>query len=65
MIPRQEYLVQSRLNGSKIDYHMYKQAKRHTPDLVKVKRTLRDFYCNLNDNSPIMRSLDTKRLIPA
>ena len=44
---------------------MFKQAKRHTPDLLKVKRTMRDFYGNLRDNSPIMRSLDTKRLVPA
>lgn len=65
MIPRHEYLVQTSMNDSKIDYHMYKQAKRHTPDLLKVKHTMRDFYCNLKSNSPIARSLQTKRIVPA
>ena len=53
MVSKMDYLRDSREAESKIDFHMFKQAKRHTPDPLALRTEMRQFYTSLRENSPM------------
>jgi hypothetical protein len=61
MVSKMDYLRDSRQAESKIDFQMFKKAKRHSPDHLEIKTSMQEFYSRLRDNTPIQSSLYGRR----